>query len=220
MFLLHDDRVWIGDSSSLIFLFLWDFPNVRVYLIFLSFPGSKPWFFFFHQLNDSFFLVPNLAGLHWGFFLQQIKNVCNVLMLDDMHASLPDLKYRSPPLRCSIITGCLCLLFKAFFILSMHWLIRVLAFHLDVSAVPIMGRPWWLLLLLLLKLDHASMCDVAHFIHLLDSLQNCPLIGCACQRPLKLSINHELASSWNSTLQVHVIISLLGNHPVVQTCIS
>jgi hypothetical protein len=42
------------------------------------------------------FLVPNLAGLHWGFFLQQIKNICNASTLDDMHASLPDLKYRPP----------------------------------------------------------------------------------------------------------------------------
>jgi hypothetical protein len=170
MFLLQDDRVRIEDYSSLIFLFLWDFPNVRVSLIFLSFLGSKPWFFVVHQLNDSFFwyptmlLVPNLAGLHWGFFLQQIKNICNVLTLDDMHASLPDLKYRSPPLWCSIITGCLCLLFKAFFILSMYWLIRVLAFHSDVSAVPILGCPRQLLLSVVLKLDHASKCGVAQLI--------------------------------------------------------
>jgi hypothetical protein len=79
-------------------------------------------------------------------------------------SSLPELIYRSPPHRCSIITGCLCLLFKAFFILSMYWFIRVLAFHSDVSAVSIVGCPWWLLLSLLLKLDHASKCGVARFI--------------------------------------------------------
>jgi len=80
------------------------------------------------------------------------------------------------------------LLFKAFFILSMYWLIHVLAFHSDVSAVPIVGCPQRLLLLSLLKLDHASKCGVAQFIvkefeqiiHLLDSLKNCTLIGCAC----------------------------------------
>ena len=54
-------------------------------------------------------------------------------------------------------------------------------------------------------------------IHLPYSLKNCPLIGCTCQRPLKLPISHDLASSWNSTLQVHVIISLLGTHPVIQS---
>jgi len=164
MFLLQDDRVRIEDSSSLIFLFLWDFPNVRVYLIFLSFPGSKPWFFVVHQLNDSFFWSPILLDCIEDFSCNKIKNIYNVLTLDDMHASLPDLKYRSPPLQCSIITGCLCLLFKAFFILSMYWLICVLAFHSNISAVPILGCPRRLLLSVVLKLDHASKCGVARFI--------------------------------------------------------
>jgi hypothetical protein len=162
MFLLKDDRVRIEDSSSLIFLFLWDFPNVRVYLIFLPFQGQNHDSLLF--INSMILFFPNLVGLHWGFFLQQIKNICNDSTLDDMHASLPKLKYRSPPHRCSIITGCLCLLFKAFFILSMYWFIRVLAFHSDVSAVSIVGCPWRLLLSLLLKLDHASKCGVARFI--------------------------------------------------------
>jgi hypothetical protein len=56
------------------------------------------------------------------------------------------------------------LLFKAFFILSMYWLIRVLAFHSDVSAVPILGCPRQLLLSVVLKLDHASKCGVAQLI--------------------------------------------------------
>jgi hypothetical protein len=130
MFLLQDDRARIEDSSSLIFLFIWDFPNVRVYLIFLSFQGQNHDSLLFINsmiLSSSFFLVPNLAGLSWGFFLQQIKNICNVLTLDDMHASLPDLKYRPPPLRCSIVIGCLCLHSKALFVLLMHWLIHVIA---------------------------------------------------------------------------------------------
>jgi hypothetical protein len=38
-----------------------------------------------------------------------------------------------------IKAGCLCLLIKAFFILLMYCLIRVLAFHSDVSAVFIVG---------------------------------------------------------------------------------
>jgi hypothetical protein len=33
--------------------------------------------------------------------------MCSALRLDDMHASLPDLKYRSPPLWWSIVIGCL-----------------------------------------------------------------------------------------------------------------
>jgi len=81
-----------------------------------------------------------------------------------MHASLPNLKYISPPLRCSIITGCLCLLFKAFFILSMCWLIHVLAFYSNVSAVPILGYQRWLLLLLFIKLDPTLKYGVAWFI--------------------------------------------------------
>jgi len=105
------------------------------------------------------FLVLNLAGLR--IFPATNKHICNVLMLDDMHASLSNLKYRSPPLRCSIITGCLCLLFKAFFIFSMYWLIRVLAFHSDVSVVPILGCLRRSLLSVVLKLDHASKCGVA-----------------------------------------------------------
>jgi hypothetical protein len=37
---------------------------------------------------------------------------------------------------------------------------------------------------------------------------------------LDLPNSYELASSGTNTLQVYVIISFLGNHPVVQTCIS
>ena len=86
------------------------------------------------------------------------------LKLDDMYVSLPDLKHRSPLFDVSSSQGAFFLLFKAFFILLMYWLIHVLAFHSDVSAVPIVGCPCRLLLLLLLKLDHASKCGVARFV--------------------------------------------------------
>jgi hypothetical protein len=50
--------------------------------------------------------------------------MCNALRLDDMHASLPDVKYRSPPL---MIHRHRVPLFKALFVLSMHWPIHVIA---------------------------------------------------------------------------------------------
>ena len=65
--------------ARLIFSFLWDFPNKKAYLIFFPFQGHNM-ILCHYQLNDSpflfslsFFLVPNLAKLHWGFFLQQNK---------------------------------------------------------------------------------------------------------------------------------------------------
>ena len=140
--------------------------------------------------------------------------------LDDMHASLPDLKYRSPPLWCSIVIGCLCLHSKAFFVLPMHWLIHVLAIHSAVNAVPIPGCLRQLLLALFIKLDPApsvvlldsSWRIFSHgFVWELSSDWLCA----SCQYPSRLLISHELAYTWNSTLQVHVIISLLGNHPVI-----
>jgi len=68
--------------ARLIFSFLWDFPNSKVYLIFFPFQGhnhdslllSAQWF----SLFSFFFLVPNLAELHWGFFLQQNKKICTM----------------------------------------------------------------------------------------------------------------------------------------------
>jgi len=100
----------------------------------------------------------------------------------DMHVSLPDLKYRSPPLWWFIVLGCLCLHSKAFFILSMYWLLRVLAFHSNVNAVPILGCPRQLLLSLFIKLDSAPQvwCCLIHHeeFSLLDSSESYPLIGC------------------------------------------
>ena len=56
---------------------------------------------------------------------------------------------------------------KAFFILLIYRLIRVLAIHSIVSVVPILGCPQWLLLSLFIKHDHTSKCGVAWFIMLL-----------------------------------------------------
>jgi hypothetical protein len=81
-----------------------------------------------------------------------------------MHAFLPDLKYSSPPLWCSIIIGCLGLHSKAFYVLSMHWLLHVLAIHSVVNAMPILGCPRWLLLSLFIKLDSTPKYGVAWFI--------------------------------------------------------
>ena len=48
---------------------------------------------------QCFFLFPPSCWTSLRIFLSQLKNMCNFffLRLDDMHASLPDLKYRSPP---------------------------------------------------------------------------------------------------------------------------
>ena len=106
------------------------------------------------------------------------------------------------PLGWSIVIGCLCLLTKAFFALPMYWLIRMLAFHSNVSAVPISGCLRRLLLLLFIKLDSAPKCGVAcstyerfspGFFWELSSDWLCA----PRQHPSWLSISHELASSWN-----------------------
>ena len=144
-----------------------------------------------------------------------------------------------PPLRCSIFTGCLCLLFKAFFILSMYWLIRVLPFHSDVSAMPILGCPRWLLLSIfssLTMLPNMVLLDSSW-----KSWTNHPSPRFAqelsfdwlcvfCQHPSRgflvfnLILNCQsvmnLPPVENNTLQVYVIISLLGNYPIIQTCIT
>jgi len=63
----------------------------------------------------------------------------------------------------------------------MYWLIYVLAFHSNASAVSILGCPRWLLLSLFIKHNNAPKCDVAWFhegAYLLDSFENCSLIEC------------------------------------------
>jgi hypothetical protein len=74
------------------------------------------------------------------------------------------LKYRSPPpLWCSIVIRCLCLLSKAFFALSMYWPVHVLVIHSTINAAPILGCLRWLLVSLFIKLDNAPKCGVAWF---------------------------------------------------------
>ena len=51
---------------------------------------------YYYQLNDSFFFFFILLDFFEDFPVTNEKYVCNALRLDDMHASLPDLKYRSP----------------------------------------------------------------------------------------------------------------------------
>ena len=110
-----------------------------------------------------FFLVPNLAGLHWGFFLQQIKNICNVLMLDDMHASLSDLKY-SPPSSMLHRHRVPLFAFQSLVCSSDALAHSCDSYHSDVSAVPLLGCPRRLLLSLFIKLDSAPKCGVVRFI--------------------------------------------------------
>jgi hypothetical protein len=51
----------------------------------------------YYQLNDFFFIIffSILLDFFEDFPVTNKKYVCNALRLDDMHASLPDLKYRS-----------------------------------------------------------------------------------------------------------------------------
>ena len=73
----------------------------------------------------------------------------------------------APPLWCSIIIGCLCLLSTIFLVFLIHLLIRVyyiLVLHSNVSVVSILDYPQWLLLLLFIKSDHISNCGVSWLI--------------------------------------------------------
>ena len=183
-----------------------------------------------YQLNDSPFLVPNLAELHWGFFLQQnkIKNMCNVLTLDDMHASLPDVKYRSPP---SMIHRHRVPLFANQSLLcSSHILAHSCASHplgCKCSAQSRLSMTITALAVYQAWLCPLVWCCLIHHEDLNRSFILCTILRIVIAwivrivpTPSWLSISHELASSWNNTLQVYVITSLHGNHLVVQTCIS
>ena len=80
--------------TRLIFSFLWDFPNGRVHLIFFLFHDQNRFF----VIINAMFLSLSTISLDFvkDFSVITKKYVCNDLRLDDMHASLPDLKYRSP----------------------------------------------------------------------------------------------------------------------------
>jgi len=137
-----------------------------------------------------------------------------------MHVSLPDLKYRSPPLWWFIVLGCLCLHSKALFVLSMHWLIHVIAIHSAVSAVPILGCLRRLLLLLSIKLDSAPKCGVVWFI-LKDFLSWILLriilwlVVCIMSTPIKMVNQSWTCLQLKHTLQVcyHQPSWKLSSHP-------
>jgi len=112
--------------------------------------------------------------------------MCNALRLDDMHASLPDVKYRSPLLM--IHRHRVPLFAFQSFICSFDALAHSCdSHHSDVSVVPILGCPRQLLLSLFIKLDSAPKCGVTWFIMnelnlsfiFLDYLENCSLIDFA-----------------------------------------
>ena len=87
---------WLEDSlmTGLISSFLWDSPISRVHLILFSFQDLNRFFVIINSMILSLSTI--LLDFIEDLFLQQIKNICNASMLDDMHASLPDLKYRPP----------------------------------------------------------------------------------------------------------------------------
>ena len=151
--------------------------------------------------------------------------MCNALRLDDMHASLPDVKYRPPPLM--IHRHRVPLFANQSLLCSSHVLAHSYAsLPLKCKCSAHLG-----LSTMITALCCLSSLTLPPSVVLLDSSWRIFSPGffwelssdwlCAsCQHPSWLSISHELASSWNNTLQVHVITSLHGNHLVVQTCIS
>jgi hypothetical protein len=89
-----------------------EIPNGRVSLLFLI---ERLQLRFLVIIDQGLFFLSTLISLL--VFLVKFKtHLCNALGLDDMHASLPDLKY-GPHLRFFIVIRCLCLLLKAFLIL-------------------------------------------------------------------------------------------------------
>jgi len=82
----------------------------------------------------------------------------------DMHVSLPDLKYRSPPSLMIHRPRVPLFAFQSL-LCSFHALAHSCdSHHSDVSAVPILGCPRQLLLSLFIKLNSAPKCGVAWFI--------------------------------------------------------
>jgi len=94
------------------------------------------------------------------------KHLCNALELDDMHASLRCLKCSSPSsmfhrLRVPLIA------IQNFLNYQIHKLFRVYRMSIlqsNISVVPIIGYPWWLLLLLFIKPNYAPKCGISCFI--------------------------------------------------------
>jgi hypothetical protein len=88
------------------------------------------------------------------------------LELDDMHTSLPGLKCSSPSSmfhrrRVPLIA------IQNFLNSQIHKLFRVYRMSIlqsNISVVPIIGCPQWLLLLLFIKPNHAPKCGIGCFI--------------------------------------------------------
>jgi len=141
--------------------------------------SSTQWFFF---------LSPILLDYIEDFSCNKIKNICNVLTLDDMHASLPDLKYRSPPSSMFHHHRVPLFAFQSF-LYSFNVLAHSCASlplkykcsaHLGLSTmITALGcsQAWPCIQVWCCSIHHK---EVEQIIHLLDSLKNCPLIGCAC----------------------------------------
>jgi len=94
------------------------------------------------------------------------KHLCNALELDDMHVSLRCLKCSSPSsmfhrLRVPLIA------IQNFLNYQIHKLFRVYRMSIlqsNISVVPIIGYPRWLLLLLFIKPNYAPKCGISCFI--------------------------------------------------------
>jgi hypothetical protein len=165
MFLLQDDRVQIEDSASLIFLFLWDFPNVRVISsssysmvkTVISLLSSTQWFFLCPQ--------PRRTSLRIFRVENKKDKMFDAMFWCWIACMYPYLVWNISPLSLTLHCYKVSLfVIQSLLVLLIHRLIHVLAFNSDACGVPILGCPWWLLLSLFLKLDHTSKCGVARFI--------------------------------------------------------
>jgi hypothetical protein len=154
--------------------------------------------------------------------------MCNALRLDDMHASLPDVKYRPPPLM--IHRHRVPLFAFQSFIGSFDALAHSCASHplsCKCRAHPGLSSTVTALAVYQAWLCPLVWCCLIHHEDLNRSFILCiilrivlSLIVRIVPTPSRLSTSHKLSSSWNNTLQVYVITSLHGNHLVVQTYIS
>ena len=115
------------------------------------------------SITQWFFLCPQSCWTTLRIFLQQIKNICNVLTLDDMHASLHDLKYR-PPSSMFHLHRVPLFAFQSF-LYSFNVLAHSCAtLPLRCKCNAHLGLSTMITALDFLKLDHASQYGVARFI--------------------------------------------------------
>jgi len=86
---------------------------------------------------------------------------------------------------------------------------------LVVNAMPILGFPWWLLLSLFIKLDHAPKCGVTWFI-MKDFISWILLriiiwlVVCIMPTPIKMVNQSWTCLQLKHTLQVYMVINLHG----------